>query len=85
MTFEYYTNGRVFRHTNTLGETATFTYNDFRRESTTVNERGRTRRFFFDPNGNPLKIVEENGGERTYTYDTANPMNRLSKRDPVTV
>lgn len=83
MTFEYYMNGRVFRHYNTLGETNTFTYNDFRRETVQVNERGFTRRFFFDKYGNPEKIVEENGGERKYAYDAANPYNRLSKRDPM--
>ena len=83
MTFEYYVNGRVFRHVNTLGEASTYTYNDFRRETVTVNERGHTRRFFFDPQGNPVKIIEENGGERAYTYDPANPMNRLTKRDPM--
>jgi len=83
MTFEYYANGRVFRHYNTLGETTTFTYNDFRRETVQVNERGYTRRFFFNEYGNPTKIVEENGAVRTYTYeDAANPYNRSSKRDP---
>ncbi len=83
MTFEYYMNGKVFRHYNSLGETTTFTYNEFRRETVSVNERGDTRRFFFDRNGNPSQIIEENGAERTYTYDPANPMNRVSKRDPM--
>lgn len=83
MRFEYYANGRVFRHSTVPhGDTMTFSYNDFRRESITVNERGHTRRFFFDSYGNPLKIVEENGAERNYAYDPANPMNRISKRDP---
>jgi len=83
MTFEYYMNGKVFKHYNTLGETTTFTYNEFRRESVTVNERGFTRRYFFDSNGNPTKILEENGAERVYSYDPANPMNRTSKREPM--
>ncbi|GAB4512556.1 MAG: hypothetical protein Tsb0026_16580 [Sulfuricaulis sp.] len=92
MTFEYYMNGRVFRHYNTLGETMTFTYNDFRRETVSVNERGFERHFFFDANGNPLKIVEENGAIREYTYEQScpmgpclpfNPFNRLTKRDPM--
>jgi len=48
-----------------------------------VNERGHTRRFIFDQYGNPTKIVEENGAERLYTYDTANPMNRLTDRSPI--
>jgi RHS repeat-associated protein len=83
MSFEYYTNGRAFRHKNTLGETTTFTYNDFRRETVQINERGLERRFFFDAWGNPLKIVEENGAEREYAYDAANVYNRLSKTDPL--
>jgi hypothetical protein len=33
MTFEYYANGKTFKHYDTLGETSTFTYNDFRRET----------------------------------------------------
>ncbi|MBI3345265.1 MAG: type IV secretion protein Rhs [Gammaproteobacteria bacterium] len=82
MTFEYYINGRVFKHYTTLGETTSFTYNDFRREAIGVNERGYTRTFYFDANGNPVKIVEENGAERTYTYDSVNVMNRLSKLSP---
>ena len=85
MTFEYYANGKVFRHYNTLNETTTFTYNDFRRETVAVNERGYTRRFFFDQYGNATKIVEETGGERTYTFDIANnrPFNKIEARDPL--
>lgn len=82
MTFEYYANGRAFRHYNTLNETNTFTYNDFRRETVQVNERGFTRHFFFDEYGNPEKIKEENGAQRIYGYDPANPYNRTSKKDP---
>jgi RHS repeat-associated protein len=84
MTFEYYTNGRVFRHYRTQEPAAamTFTYNVFRREASHLNERGFRRRFFFDPSGNPLKIIEETGAERTYAYDPASPMTRILKRDP---
>lgn len=82
MTFEYYMNGRVFRHYNTAGETVMFTYNDFRNETVTVNERGYERHFFFDANANPIKIVEENGAVREYTYDTVNVFNRLKERTP---
>ncbi|MDH5732129.1 MAG: DUF6531 domain-containing protein, partial [Gammaproteobacteria bacterium] len=42
VTFEYYLDGRVFRHYNDLGHTMHFSFNDFRRESITVNERGLT-------------------------------------------
>ena len=85
MRFEYYANGKVFRHTDPQGHSNTFSYNDFRREAVQVNERGQTRRFFFDPYGNASQIVEETGATHTYSYDTATPANvhnRLSKRDP---
>ncbi len=83
MTFEYYANGRAFRHTNSMGEVNRFTYNDFRRETMQVNERGFERRFFFSEYGVPLKIIEENGAEWTYAYDPNAPLNRLSQTDPL--
>jgi RHS repeat-associated protein len=83
MTFEYYSNGRVFRHTDDLGNTNTFRYNDFRRETVQVSERGFTRQFFFDKYGNPLRIVEENGAENEYTYDATHYMNRVTSTDPM--
>ncbi|MBC2731947.1 DUF6531 domain-containing protein, partial [Thiobacillus sp.] len=89
MQFFYYANGKTFRHRaigpggTDLGQEMSFTYNDFRRETVQLNERGLTRRFFFDADGNPLQIVEENGGIREYTYDPADPGKRLSKRDPL--
>jgi len=82
MTFEYYTNGRVFRHFNSKGETMTFTYNDYRREATTVNERGFTQKYFFDSKGNPTKVVENNGTQNVYYYeDETKPMNRSRSVD----
>ena len=83
MTFEYYENGRVFRHTDTLGETAAFTFNDFRRETVMVDERGLERRYFFDADGNPLQTIEEQGSYREYTYDPTDPGKRLTRRDPM--
>lgn len=72
-TFEYYMNGRVFKEYNALGETNTFTYNPYRRETVMTNTRGITRSFMFDPNGNPIKITAENGGVKSYTYDCLQP------------
>ncbi|AEF99541.1 RHS repeat-associated core domain-containing protein [Methylomonas methanica] len=87
MQFSYYVDGRVFRHQRhnngtLLPETTTFRYQDFRRETVTVNERGYERRHTFDENGNPLRIVDETGMAHTYSYDPANPFNRLSETDP---
>lgn len=91
MRFEYYDNGRTFRHTvvnidGTLSpdQVNTFVYNDFRREAIQTNERGYERQFFFDANGNPLKIVEENGAEHVYEYTQAGqPFSRTAKTDPL--
>ncbi len=83
MTFVYYTNGRVFKHTTSAGEATTFTYNDFRRESVVTNARGGVRRFFFDKNANLIKLEEENGAQREYTYDPSDPGKRISKLDPM--
>lgn len=87
MQFSYYVDGRVFRHQRhnngtLLPETTTFRYQDFRRETVTVNERGFERRHTFDANGNPLRIVDEAGAAHDYSYDAANPFNRLSETDP---
>ncbi|TCV88551.1 MULTISPECIES: DUF6531 domain-containing protein [Methylomonas] len=89
MRFSYYVDGRVFRHQRhnngtLLPETTTFRYQDFRRETVTVNERGLERRHTFDANGNPLRIVDEAGAAHTYSYDSdpAKAFNRLSETDP---
>lgn len=92
MAFEYYINGRVFRHAPIARplESTTFSYNDFRRETVVTDARGNTKRHFFDRFGNPEKIHDEDGAETVYTYDCRstdnsdcpNPYNRLSETDP---
>ncbi len=88
--FEYYSSGQVFRHTPVdtggalIGTGAiTFHYSLFNRESWSVNERGYEHQTTFDSHGNPISIVEENGAEHSYTYDPANPYNRLTEMDSV--
>jgi RHS repeat-associated protein len=84
MSFEYYANGRVFRHaTFPLAETTTFSYNDFRRETLVIDPRGDTRHHFFDAYGNLVQLVEENGAVRNYGYDPEHPYNRLVKTSPL--
>ncbi|MBC7994368.1 MAG: type IV secretion protein Rhs, partial [Rhizobacter sp.] len=83
--YEYYATGRLFRRTDGMGHTRTYTYNDFRRETLQINERGHTRRYDVDPFGNTVQIVEENGATHLFGYDTAVPANvhnRVSKQDP---
>ena len=49
MEFEYYTNGKTFRHTDSLGQSFTF-----RRETTTVDERGVSQTYLFNEWGQQL-------------------------------
>jgi YD repeat-containing protein len=90
MAFAYYSGGQVFRHTpfgtdSSLidASATTFHYNLFNRESWSVNGRGYEHHITFDANGNPLRIVEENGAIHTYSYDSANPYNRLTETDSI--
>jgi len=78
MVFEYYANGQVFRHTDDLGHSMQFRYNNFRRETVVTDERGYAKHHFFDEYGNPVKIVDADGATETFTYDPAEPLNRLS-------
>ncbi|HEX5125904.1 MAG TPA: DUF6531 domain-containing protein, partial [Rhodocyclaceae bacterium] len=96
MTFEYYINGRVFRHYNTQhpDEAMSFSYNDFRRETVVTDERGNVTHDLFTRFGNPERIIAADGGVKTFTYDCANlydttntscanPYNRLSMTNEV--
>jgi YD repeat-containing protein len=90
MEFAYYSGGQVFKHTpfgvdgSLIPESATtFHYNLFNRESWSVNGRGEEHHITFDSFGNPQRIVEESGAIHTYTYDSANPYNRLTETDSI--
>jgi RHS repeat-associated protein len=91
MHFEYYANGRVFRHTpfDTTGalktdEATSFAWAEFRREARQIDALGNARTFLFDANGNPLSITDEAGATTEYTYDATPGRTylRLSKTDP---
>jgi RHS repeat-associated protein len=91
MAFEYYANGRVFRHTpfgtdGSLKEdhATTFAWSEFRREARQIDGLGNARTFLFDKHGNPLSITDEAGARSSYSYDTAAGRThlRLSKTAP---
>ena len=91
MGFEYYANGRVFRHTpfDTAGvpltdHATTFAWAEFRREAKSIDAQGNARTFLFDANGNPLSITDESGATTDYTYDqtAGRTQLRLTKTDP---
>lgn len=89
MSFEYYINGRVFRHypSDRPDEATAFSYNDFRRETVVTDPDGHTRNHFFDRFGNPEQIIDDDGAVTRYTYDCRsesdcpNPYNKLSETD----
>lgn len=83
MDFIYYPNGRVQSHVNASGESMSFSYNDFRRETVQINERGLERRFFFDKNGMPLKVIEENMASREFVYGGADTADRFKLLESV--
>ena len=71
MAFEYYVDGRVFRHTNTKGEKTTFSYDDYRRETIVTDPRDYDKRYLFDSYGNSVQITEADGTIWRYAYDSA--------------
>ncbi len=75
MEFEYYTNGKTFRHTDSLGQSFTFRYNTFRRETTTVDERGISQTYLFNEWGQQLQHVQGDDSRTRYEYaNSAHPL-----------
>ncbi len=75
MTFEYYTNGKVFRHKDSKGQTFTFRYNKFRRETVTTDERGISQTYLFNEYGQQIQHVQGDESRLKYEYtDTAHPL-----------
>ncbi|AEG00906.1 RHS repeat-associated core domain-containing protein [Methylomonas methanica] len=82
MRFEYYANGKTFRHTDSEGHSYTFRYNKFRRETTTVDERGVSQTHLFNEWGQPLQQLQGDGSRLIYEYtDSANPLSETRRRD----
>ncbi|MCU7966048.1 MAG: hypothetical protein KZQ74_02415, partial [gamma proteobacterium symbiont of Bathyaustriella thionipta] len=81
MTFEYYTNAKVFRHTDDLDNHYTFRYNAFRRETTTIDERGIKQRYLFNEYGQQLSHIQGDGAQLSYEYsDRSQPLNETLRR-----
>ncbi|MDE1461737.1 RHS repeat-associated core domain-containing protein [Spartinivicinus poritis] len=84
MTFEYYANGKAYRHYNALNETASFKYNDFRREAIFTSERGFSEHFFFNENALLIKKIDLNGGVHRFGFDDErDPFLRTSYTNPM--
>ncbi|RDH41942.1 DUF6531 domain-containing protein [Zooshikella ganghwensis] len=84
MTFEYYADGKVYRHYNALNEEASFKYNDFRREAIFTNERGYSEHYFFNENALLIKKIDAEGGVHRFGFDDErDPFLRTSYTDPM--
>ncbi|WP_340680468.1 RHS repeat-associated core domain-containing protein [Paraglaciecola sp.] len=82
LTLQYFTNGKVFRHTNALGKTFTFSYNEYRRETTTVDEAGISQTYIFNQYGQQIEHVRGDGARTLYSYtDSANPFSETNRRN----
>ena len=81
MTFQYYTNGQVFRHTDGKGKSFTFRYNNFKRETITTDERGITQTYLFNKDGQQIQHTQGDETQLKYEYaDTNNPLNETKRR-----
>ncbi len=81
MTFEYYTNGKVFRHKDSQGQTYTFRYNKFRRETVTTDERGTSQTYLFNEYGQQVQHVQGDESRLQYEYtDTNNPLSETKRK-----
>ena len=78
ISYEYYADGRLFKQTTLSNAIITYRYDDFHRETVMINERGFTKKTYYDPNGNVTKIINENGGVTTTTYDETRYMNKVA-------
>jgi len=81
MTYEYYMDGRLFKQYNSKGETTSYSYNDYSRETIVINERGFKKRILFSADGQPINAEDENGNEVSYQYDPLRPFVRTSSRN----
>ena len=83
--YEYYANGRLFRKIDAKGNARSYRYNDFRRETVEINERGYRSAFVFDKYGNTIRSEQANGAVHRFDYDTATPdtvYNRIAHYNP---
>lgn len=83
MEFEYYTNGRTLRHRDANGGIVSFAYNEFRRETVAINERGHERRMFFDKNGMLIKHVLEDNTTEEFVYGNPDGNDRFNLKESV--
>ncbi len=81
MTFEYYTNGKVFRHKDSQGQTFTFRYNKFRRETVTTDERGTSQTYLFNEYGQQVQHIQGDESRLQYEYtDINNPLSETKRQ-----
>jgi RHS repeat-associated protein len=67
--FNYYDNGRVRSHTDALGRTTHFSYDNYRRETAVEHPDGTIEIHRYDPHGNIVRHTDGRGAITSYSYD----------------
>jgi len=69
-TYEYYANGRVFRVTDSNGQSHTFNYNLFRNLTEFTDENGNTETYIHQDNGLLTKQIHDDRTRQQFTWGT---------------
>ncbi len=78
--YEYYANGKLFRHTESGRRETTYVYQPLRQMTSMIRSRGEETRYHFDSAGRTVRIEEPDGSTLDYTYDAEGNLTQLIDR-----
>ena len=70
VSFVYYTNDKVYKQSNSLGNTNVYRYNEFRQETTVIDPLGYESRVEYDTDGNIVRNIDALGAVKETKYDS---------------
>ena len=79
MTFDYYANDTVYKHTDSNGRATRLSYNFFRKRTDITHPDGTTETYFYDGSGDIIRTTDGSGAVRELAYDTSR--NPILERD----
>jgi RHS repeat-associated protein len=83
MFFEYYPNDSVYRHVDSLGREARFSYNFFRKRTDVFNPDGGVESYFYDGFGNITRYQSAEGLVTEYVFGDPERRHRTEEIDPL--
>lgn len=78
---EYDAAGRLLSHTDSTGQSITYSRDLVARRETVTNRLGQVTTYEYDDKGNVLRQIDAAGGSTTFTYDAFG--NELTRTDPL--